>query len=219
MSWLEGKSIQYCFNLQQNQRNKIAENLFKAWYIPFCKYGVIHGDPHFGNYSVRSDYSINLMDFGAIRIFSPNFVKGIIDLYFALQENNLNKTIYAYKLLGFKNINRKIIIILNQWAFFLYSPLLENKIQMIQKDLEFSISNGRVLAQKIHSELQKIGTITPPKEFFLMDRATVGLGSVLWRLKAMLNWYQIFNDLIQQFDFELLKKNQINALKYAKLKK
>ena len=30
-------------------RNQVAMNMFKAWYIPFYKFGVIHGDPHLGN--------------------------------------------------------------------------------------------------------------------------------------------------------------------------
>ena len=30
-------------------------NMFRAWYVPFYGYGVIHGDPHLGNYTVRAD--------------------------------------------------------------------------------------------------------------------------------------------------------------------
>ena len=41
-------------------RNAIAYNLFRAWYVPFYDYGVIHGDPHLGNYTVRDDHTINL---------------------------------------------------------------------------------------------------------------------------------------------------------------
>ena len=50
-------------------RNRIAYNMFRAWYVPFYFYGVIHGDPHLGNYTVRPDGSVNLLDFGCIRIF------------------------------------------------------------------------------------------------------------------------------------------------------
>ena len=35
--------------------------MFKAWYIPFYKYGVIHGDPHLGNYTIRPDGGVNLI--------------------------------------------------------------------------------------------------------------------------------------------------------------
>ena len=52
--------------------------MFKVWYFPFYKYGIIHGDPHLGNYSVNKDFDINLLDFGCIRIFKPSFVKGLL---------------------------------------------------------------------------------------------------------------------------------------------
>ena len=42
-----------------------------------------------------------------------------------------------------------------------------------------------------------------------MDRAAVGLGSVFMHLKAEVNWYRIFNDLVGDFsEKELLKKQQ-----------
>ena len=47
--------------------------------MPFYRYGVIHGDPHLGNYTVRPDLDIILLDFGCVRIFQPRFVKGVID--------------------------------------------------------------------------------------------------------------------------------------------
>lgn len=43
-------------------------NLFRAWYVPFYGYGCIHGDPHLGNYTIRDDGGVNLLDFGCIRI-------------------------------------------------------------------------------------------------------------------------------------------------------
>ena len=33
-------------------RNTIARAMFRAWWFPFSHYGVIHGDPHLGNYTI-----------------------------------------------------------------------------------------------------------------------------------------------------------------------
>ncbi len=33
-------------------RNAIARAMFRAWWYPFSHYGVIHGDPHLGNYTI-----------------------------------------------------------------------------------------------------------------------------------------------------------------------
>ena len=86
MSWLEGKSILTFKDAKKDLRNSLARNMYYAWYKPFFEYGVIHVDPHLGNYSVQDDLSINLYDFGCMRIFKSKFIKGVIDLYFALQK-------------------------------------------------------------------------------------------------------------------------------------
>ena len=50
-----------------------------------------------------------------------------------------------------------------------------------------------------------------------MDRAAIGLGSVFLHLDAELNWYKIFNELIDSFTVKQIKKCQKIALKTAKL--
>jgi hypothetical protein len=51
-----------------------------------------------------------------------------------------------------------------------------------------------------------------------MDRAAVGLGSVFMHLKAEVNWFRIFNDLVKNFNEETLLKKQSEAIKKAGLK-
>ena len=60
--------------------------------------------------------------------------------------------------------------------------------------------------------LKKIGGVKPPREFVLMDRAAVGLGSVFMHLKAEINWYRVFHELISEFDENKLAKKQKSLL-------
>ena len=196
-------------------RNQVAMNMFKAWYVPFYKFGVIHGDPHLGNYSIRPDGGINLMDFGCIRIFRPDFVTGVIELYKALRDGNEEQAVNAYKRWGFENPSKELISVLNIWANFIYQPLLEDKVRLINPSA--SGQYGRETAEKVHEELKKIGGVKPPREFVLMDRAAVGLGSVFMHLKAEVNWYKIFNDLVGDFSEEELLKKQQAAIKKSGL--
>ena len=90
MSWLEGKKLTHWIENKPGleERNNVALNMFKAWYVPFYFYGVIHGDPHLGNYSITQKNNINLLDYGSIRFFSPKFVEGVINLYEALKNDD-----------------------------------------------------------------------------------------------------------------------------------
>ena len=196
-------------------RNQVAINMFKAWYIPFYKYGVIHGDPHLGNYTIRPDGGVNLMDFGCIRIFRPDFVTGVIELYKALRDGDEEQAVNAYKSWGFENPSKELIGVLNIWANFIYQPLLEDKVRLINPSE--SGQYGRETAEKVHEELKKIGGVKPPREFVLMDRAAVGLGSVFMHLKAEINWYRVFHDLVGDFDERILSKRQSKAMKQSGL--
>ncbi len=215
MTWLEGAPLLDSREASLEQRNKLALSMFRAWYVPFYHYGVIHGDPHLGNYSAREDGSINLLDYGCIRIFPPSFVGAVIDLYFALLNNDEDLAVHAYETWGFKNLNKEMIGILNQWAAFLYAPLLEDKVQTIQE--KSGVQYGAGVAARVHGELKKLGGVTPPREFVLMDRAAIGLGSVFTHLNAEINWHNMFHELIEGFDIGALSKRQAKALKASDL--
>jgi len=210
-TWQDGKKILTFVEGSEEQRAQLALNMFRAWYVPLYFYGVIHGDPHLGNYSVREDDSINLMDFGCIRLFPPSFVGGVIELYRALETNDRDRAVAAYKTWGFKNMTNELADVLNVWAGFLYGPILENKVRLIGEAKNGVY--GRETAEQVHKELRRVGGIEVPREFVFMDRAALGLGSVFIHLKARVNWHTLFNELIADFDQDILAKRQTAILK------
>ncbi len=210
LSWMEGQSLLTKTEAPEEERNILSRRLFMAWYYPFYHFGVIHGDPHPGNYTVRENNHLNILDFGCVRIFPPPFIQGVIDLYRALQQENQDLAVKAYEAWGFKNLNKEMIDIITQWARLLYSPLLDDRVRPIQDILDGSL--GWETATKVHAELERLGGIRPPKEFVFMDRAAVGIGSVIMRLKAEQNWHQLFEGLIENFDIDQVERRQKLAL-------
>lgn len=217
MTWLEGKSLldPEIQNQPLETRNTIARRMLRAWYIPFYRYGVIHGDPHLGNYTVQGNNTINLLDYGCVRIFPPTFIKGVIDLYRSFETNNRELAVQAYQSWGFKDLNPKVMDILSQWAHYLYDPLLDDRVRPIET--EFSGKPGQKVASSVQEALRKAGGVTPPKAFVFMDRAAVGLGSVFLHLRAELNWHQEFKSLFDEFDVEKVEQRQAAALRQAGL--
>ncbi|MBY0501247.1 MAG: AarF/ABC1/UbiB kinase family protein [Alphaproteobacteria bacterium] len=210
MSWLEGDKLLTLMDSPQDLRNEVSSCLFRTWYYPLYHYGILHGDPHLGNYSWNSCGQLNLLDFGCIRIFQPSLIQGVLDLYQALQTNNQELAVHAYRIWGFTEIDKEMIDILNLWARFLYEPLLDDRIRPI--DQSYSGHKGREVAGAVYEALKQRGGVKPPREFVFMDRAAVGLGSVFMHLRAQLNWHQLFEELIQGFSGPLLEKRQKKLL-------
>lgn len=215
MSRLDGTRFAEAVKRGQRDRNTIATHMFHAWYVPFYSYGVIHGDPHMGNYTVRPDNGINLLDFGCVRIFPPGVVGGVIALYRALVADDADAAVAAYEALGFTKPSKALIEVLNVWARFIYAPILEDRSRLIEETN--SGVYGRATARKVHEELRKLGKVEVPREFVFMDRAAVGLGAVFLKLRAEINWYRIFHGLIDGFEVKKLAQMQAKALKDADL--
>ena len=215
MTWLDGRPLmqRLAEDPSQDERNRIAEALFRAWYVPFYRYGVIHGDPHLGNYQVRPDGSVNLLDFGAIRVFDAHFVSGVIELYEAVRDNDDERAYRAYAAWGFTGLTREKMEVLNMWARFLYEPLTQDRVRRIQEDDD--VTFGRDVAERVHAGLKRTGGVMPPREFVLMDRSAIGLGGVFLRLRAELNWCRLFQDLIADFNEAALAERQAAALTEA----
>jgi predicted unusual protein kinase regulating ubiquinone biosynthesis (AarF/ABC1/UbiB family) len=215
MSWLAGEPLLNWKARSQEERDALAINMFRAWYVPFYFYGVIHGDPHLGNYSVRPDGAVNLMDFGCVRVFPPRFVRGSIELYRALLSDDLDRAVGAYEDWGFSGLSRDMIAVLNRWAAFLYGPLMDDRPRRLTEGM--ADGHGRDMAQNVFGELRRLGGVRPPREFVFMDRAAIGLGAVFIHLRASINWHRLFESLIDGFDVDSLAARQRAALAQAGL--
>lgn len=211
MSWLEGQPIVDFAGGGAEKAAKIAVTMFHAWYVPFFEYGVIHGDPHLGNYTVRSDGSLNLLDFGCVRIFPPALVQGVIDLYAAVSEGDEELAVHAYRTWRFRHLTKEVIEALNVWARFMFEPLLEDRRQTIGA-LTGEI-HGRETAERVIAQLHKAGGVDVPREFVIMDRAAIGLGAVFLQLQAKVNWHRLLNEVIAGFDLKALERRQAKMLK------
>ncbi|MFG1479200.1 AarF/ABC1/UbiB kinase family protein [Xanthobacter sp. V4C-4] len=216
LQWLEGEKILTFTRHPLADRNTLAEALFAAWWQPFSRFGVIHGDPHLGNYTVFLDAAgrpagINLLDYGCIRVFPPLFVAGVVDLYRGLLEGDAARVVHAYETWGFKGLNKDLIDALNIWARFIYGPLLDDRVRTIADGVAPG-QYGRKEAFKVHTELKRLGPVTVPREFVFMDRAAVGLGAAFLHLRAQLNFHRLFEAVIGDFDAGRVSIRQITAL-------
>ena len=218
MSWLEGRPLLSHKDDSLDDRNRIARAMFRAWWFPFSHYGVIHGDPHLGNYTVFGEESrpmgLNLLDYGCIRTFPVSFVEGVIDLYKGLLANDEPRIVSAYERWGFRGLTKELIEAMTLWARFIYGPLLDDRERTIAEDTRPG-EYGRREAFAVHKILKEKGPVTVPREFVFMDRAAIGLGGVFLHLAARQNWYRLFNETIQDFDVETVAARQREAFMAA----
>ncbi|MEM6535581.1 MAG: AarF/UbiB family protein [Pseudomonadota bacterium] len=217
MTWLSGERLTDYEDAPVEVRNELAAKLYQTWWHPFMRQAVIHGDPHLGNYQVTDGgQGINLLDFGCVRIFPPRFVIGVVELYQALSRNDFQGTWDAYIKWGFTDLNAELVEILNIWARFIYGPILSNRVRSVADGVAPG-EYGRKEAFAVRKLLKEKGPVTIPREFVFMDRAAIGLGAAYLRLRAELNYHEMFEESIDGISQDGLAASQAEALDAAGL--
>lgn len=221
LDWMDGAPLLSFKNASQAERNRIAAALFNAWWLPFSRFGVIHGDPHLGNYTVFRDGEdaggLNLLDYGCVRIFPPRFVGGVVELYRGLQTSDPARIMHAYEIWGFRHLAKDIVEALNVWARFIYGPLLDDRVRSVADGVAPG-QYGRREAFSVMKTLKEKGPVRVPQEFVFMDRAAIGLGGVFLHLGAELNFHQMFEAALgDAFSVDQVAQRQAQALAAAGL--
>jgi predicted unusual protein kinase regulating ubiquinone biosynthesis (AarF/ABC1/UbiB family) len=215
MEWLDGEGLMALKGADQETRNRVAKILFEGWWTPLIHMGVIHGDPHLGNYSFADGGRVlNLLDFGCIRIFPPAFVGGVVKLFRAMSAGDRGGEAEAYRAWGFKALTPDLMDVLGIWARFIYAPLLDDRVRTVADGVAPS-QYGRREAFQVKQALDQTGPVTIPREFVFMDRAAIGLGSAFLHLAAEHNWRRLFEASLEGFSEEALAERQARALAAA----
>jgi len=217
MDWMEGQGLASFKSADLDTRNRVARLLFEAWWTPLTHIGVIHGDPHLGNYSFTEGAGrLNLLDFGCIRVFPPAFVGGVVTLFRALCAGDRAGEAAAYRAWGFKDLTDDLMDVLGIWARFIYAPLLDDRVRTVADGVSPG-AYGRREAFQVKRALDEKGPVTIPREFVFMDRAAIGLGAAFLHLGAELNWRRLFEASLEGFSEEALAERQAAALGAAEL--
>jgi len=212
MDWMEGRGLQTFKSADLATRNRVAKTLFEAWWTPLIQLGVIHGDPHLGNYSFTDDAGrLNLLDFGCVRVFPPAFVGGVVKLFHAMSAGDRAGEAQAYHAWGFKDLTDDLMDVLGIWARFIYGPLLDDRVRTVADGVSPG-EYGRREAFQVKRALDEKGPVTIPREFVFMDRAAIGLGAAFLHLGAELNWRALFEASLDGFSEEALAARQAAAL-------
>ena len=191
-SWLAGSRFDafLATNPSQRTRDRIGEALFGFYVGSLFEHALYNCDPHPGNYLFLADGRIGMLDYGCTREFEPAFVEKLAQLTRAVHRDEHDLLHQAFLDLGMVregpaydfDTARDLVR-----AF--YGPMLRDAVQPV--DLGEAMGMRQVFESK--RELMKLRL---PGEFLFLFRIRFGLMSVLAKLGARANWYQLERDWV-----------------------
>ncbi|MGB1504343.1 MAG: ABC1 kinase family protein [Acidimicrobiales bacterium] len=190
--FVDGQRFECAFDLPQEERDRVAEILYRFVFRSLNRQYTFNGDPHPGNYLLASDGRVAFIDFGLVKHFDPDEIEQFARLIRAMLERNapeFRRTAEEVKVLrpGAPFDDQEIY----DWFAAYYELILDNETMQVTSEY-----SGRLLYKTFDARTNEIlkHTNVPPT-FALIQRINLGLFSLLGRLEATANWRAISEEL------------------------
>ena len=149
------------------------------------RHGLYNCDPHPGNYLFHDGGRVTVLDYGCTREFEPAFVASLAALTRAVQDDRREALHAAFVGLGLVREGKRYDFETARGLMrSFYGPMLRDETLAVEPGAARGFRD--VVASK--RELLKL---TLPGELLFLFRIRFGLTSILARLGARANWYQL----------------------------
>jgi aarF domain-containing kinase len=200
MQRIHGKTLkEWMIKASQSEKNMMASQLISLYIKEFFDHGLVQTDPNPGNFLILSDNRIALLDFGATKVYSPDFIKGYKRLVLAAYKNNRPLLLEESYQLGFIDIREK------EETKAIYCELIELVADLVKMDEEFDFKDKHFVkeSQRLSWGLsQKAEFSPPPKDLIFLHRKLGGIFTINRRLEAKLKlrpyWENVFDGCLSK---------------------
>jgi predicted unusual protein kinase regulating ubiquinone biosynthesis (AarF/ABC1/UbiB family) len=171
--------------VDQSLKDWVAVKYFRVVWRQIFEHGVLHTDPHPGNYLVTYHPKLAILDFGSIRIFPENIRGAYHRLAKAILARDEKTMAQCFVTLGFSDPGddpQPLVRIM----YVIFEPVLKDRVYD-PRDYH-SVEKGMEIATiGFENRLFK----APGHRVFLV-RALMGLDSYLKQLGTVINWHREF---------------------------
>jgi len=175
--------------VDQELKDWLAVKYYRVLWRQIFEFGVLHTDPHPGNYLVTHHPRLVILDYGSIRVFPENIRRAYTRLARGILERDGGSTAQALIELGFLDATddpEPLIRILD----IVFEPVLEDR-DYDPREYD-SVERGKQIATiTLQHRLFK----APGHRVFL-ERALLGLDAYLKQLGTVANWHRLYGECL-----------------------
>ncbi|MFN2489767.1 MAG: ABC1 kinase family protein [Actinomycetota bacterium] len=191
--FIEGAPFMSSFGWAQEDKDQLAEILYRFFYGSLNRFLLFSADPHPGNYLLLDDGRVAFLDFGLVRSVDPGTLQLLHEVVLALIADDKQAGRTALEGLGI--LNRKTPEIDAIWDHLkmLNGPVLEDREVKMTPPLVGEIAAaGFDPGSDAFQTLRKVGV---PGVIVTLNRMSFGVTSLLGRLEATANWHAIAREI------------------------
>jgi aarF domain-containing kinase len=159
-------------NPDQETRQKISDLMMKLYLEEVFTHGIVQTDPNPSNFMITPDNRIALLDFGAVKVYSADFVSGYRDLLLYAYEKNSKKVIEQSFKLKFIDPREDQVVrdLYLEMMEFLVEPFRPNE------PFDFNDKSFFIRSRDLSWEMtKKCKYSPPPKDLLFLHRKLAGV--------------------------------------------
>ena len=175
--------------VDRDLKDWVAVKYFEITWRQICSFGVLHTDPHPGNYLITYHPKIAILDFGSVRLFPDEIRAGYRRLAQAILERDETTMARCFLELGYLDPGDDPEPLFRT-MYLIFEPVLEDR-PYDPHDFHAAEKAREVTNISLQHRIFK----TPGHRLFLV-RALLGLESYVQQFGTVTNWHRIFRQCV-----------------------
>ena len=192
--YIEGEPFAAARALPQEQRDHVAEVIFRFTFGCIHRHGLFQSDPHAGNYLLLADGSVAFLDFGCITEFDPVLLGNLNELIAGVVTSDLPRWRRGMDAVGYVPEGSRLTTeeLWEQMKIY-YGFILEDGVPftpemaaaMVRQNLQLTGDTGRVNRQ-----------LNIPQGVVFTQRITFGFTGLMASINATGPWRSIVEEYV-----------------------
>jgi len=193
MEFIDGYKLQDILapGVDKELKDWVAIKYFQITWRQIFEFGVLHTDPHPGNYLITYHPKLAMLDFGSVRVFPEEVRKGYCTLAKAILERDEETMARCFVLLGYLDPGDDPAPLV-RIMYIIFEPVLEDRVSD-PRDFDSVGKTMEITAIGLENRIFN----APGHRLFLV-RALLGLDSYVHQFGTVTNWHRLFRESIDR---------------------
>ena len=192
--YIEGWPFSAAMELDQPERDRVAEIIFRYAFGSIYRHHLFNGDPHPGNYLLLDDGGVAFVDYGCVATFSEETIAGFVRILHAVMDDDHEEWRRAVEAIGILRPDAPFSTEeLWEHMHWYWAPVLEDEMtftpalaaEMVRRNTQTTGLGGRI---NQHCNVPE-GTV-------FLTRISFGLAGLMANLGARGPWRGIIREYI-----------------------
>jgi predicted unusual protein kinase regulating ubiquinone biosynthesis (AarF/ABC1/UbiB family) len=191
MYFVNGRCLSnFIIDSTQEERNKFGMCAVKFVFENIYKHGILYSDVHYGNFLVKDDSTLCVLDFGCLHYINDTLLNHMRDIHRSIRTGNKDKFYKTVEEMGIikKNISELSRKYIYDYFCIQYEPWTSEEFEFTEEWLD--------IATDKETELMKEWTL--PQDMAYFNKIPYGMYHILTKLKLKGNFIKVFDKMFEE---------------------